>query len=66
MLAHHHGQAGVPVSTLETGGARCAAGLRLVIDAETVVLARVLGVALDELVPKTSRGLSAVLRHGRS
>ena len=56
----------MPVSTLETGGARCAAGLRLVIDAETVVLARVLGVALDELVPKTSRGLSAVLRHGRS
>jgi len=48
------------------GLSKIEAGLRLVIDAEAVVLARVLGVALDELVPRTSRGLVAVLRHGRS
>ena len=48
------------------GLSKIEAGLRLVIDAEVVVLARVLGVALDDLVPKRARGLGAVLRHGRS
>ena len=47
------------------GLSKIEAGLRLVIDAEAVVLARVLGVALDELVPKKARGLGAVLRQGR-
>jgi transcriptional regulator with XRE-family HTH domain len=47
------------------GLSKIEAGLRLVIDAEVVVLARVLGVALDELVPRKARGLGAVLRHGR-
>ena len=47
------------------GLSKIEAGLRLVIDAEAVVLARVLGVALDDLVPKKARGLGAVLRQGR-
>ena len=47
------------------GLSKIEAGLRLVIDAEAVMLARVLGVALDELVPKKARGLGAVLRQGR-
>lgn len=63
VLASHLQVAGWDLS--RAGLSKIEAGLRLVIDAEAVVLARVLGVPFDELVPKKARGLGAVLRQGR-
>ena len=47
------------------GLSKIEAGLRLVIDAELLVLARVLDVPVADLYPARPRDLGSVLRHGR-